>query len=120
MMPSLRNVIKRTGLKYKKRSADQCIGTYSSRIPALPDQEFIQIVKPHQKLNKFPGSAPSYTNKTDIWLGLRELREKFGKKEFKFVPNSFLWPQEKEALQTAFQESPLWIFKPWKVRIKLL
>ena len=117
-MPSVLNVIKRTGLELKERYTGQCTGTYSGIMRVFTDEELIQLVKPHQKISQFPGSILSYRNKTEIWLALKDLHERFGEEEFKFVPNTFLWPQEKEALQKVFQESPLWIYKPWMVRRK--
>ncbi|XP_013919982.1 PREDICTED: tubulin polyglutamylase TTLL4 [Thamnophis sirtalis] len=73
-----------------------------------------RIVKEHQKLNHFPGSF-QIGRKDRLWRNVSKMQLRFGKKEFNFLPQSFILPQDIKLLRKAWEDCAgrqKWIVKP--------
>ncbi|XP_063144982.1 tubulin monoglutamylase TTLL4 isoform X1 [Candoia aspera] len=73
-----------------------------------------RIVKEHQKLNHFPGSF-QIGRKDRLWRNVSKMQLRFGKKEFNFLPQSFILPQDIKLLRKAWEDCgsrQKWIVKP--------
>ncbi|XP_070584961.1 tubulin monoglutamylase TTLL4 [Erythrolamprus reginae] len=73
-----------------------------------------RIVKEHQKLNHFPGSF-QIGRKDRLWRNVSKMQQRFGKKEFNFLPQSFILPQDIKLLRKAWEDCAgrqKWIVKP--------
>jgi len=69
-------------------------------------------MQPHQRINHFPGST-EITRKDRLALNIRRAQDRFGKREFNFVPDTFILPDMKIDFQEASsQRKTLWIVKP--------
>ncbi|XP_077176861.1 tubulin monoglutamylase TTLL4 isoform X2 [Paroedura picta] len=73
-----------------------------------------RIIKEHQKLNHFPGSF-QIGRKDRLWRNVSKMQTRFGKKEFNFLPQSFILPQDIKLLRKAWEDCgsrQKWIVKP--------
>ncbi|KAG8125297.1 hypothetical protein E2320_020637 [Naja naja] len=73
-----------------------------------------RIVKEHQKLNHFPGSF-QIGRKDRLWRNVSKMQVRFGRKEFNFLPQSFILPQDIKLLRKAWEDCggrQKWIVKP--------
>ena len=67
-----------------------------------------------QKINHLPGTF-NIGRKDRLWKNYQRLRHKFGKKEFAFLPRTFLLPSETKLLRRAWERRGCrakWIVKP--------
>ena len=55
------------------------------------------------KINQFPGLFV-IGRKDCLWLSYQKMVQQFGEKEFDFLPQTFIVPQDKEELVEAMQE----------------
>ena len=67
----------------------------------------------HQKINLFPRSYEC-TRKDALATNLNAMAETFGKHNFSFLPESYVWPRERDAVVLAMNKSrgQPWIVKP--------
>uniref|UniRef100_A0A1A7XK55 Tubulin tyrosine ligase-like family, member 4 n=1 Tax=Iconisemion striatum TaxID=60296 RepID=A0A1A7XK55_9TELE len=68
----------------------------------------------HQKLNHFPGTF-QIGRKDRLWRNLSKMQLRFGKKEFSFLPRTFILPQDIKLLRRAWEDGgsmQKWIVKP--------
>ncbi|XP_054827177.1 tubulin monoglutamylase TTLL4 isoform X2 [Eublepharis macularius] len=73
-----------------------------------------RIIREHQKLNHFPGSF-QIGRKDRLWRNVSKMQMRFGKKEFNFLPQSFILPQDIKLLRKAWEDCgsrQKWIVKP--------
>nr|XP_056707584.1 tubulin monoglutamylase TTLL4 [Euleptes europaea] len=73
-----------------------------------------RIIREHQKLNHFPGSF-QIGRKDRLWRNVSKMQTRFGKKEFNFLPQSFILPQDIKLLRKAWEDCgshQKWIVKP--------
>ncbi|XP_013413700.1 tubulin polyglutamylase TTLL4 [Lingula anatina] len=73
-----------------------------------------QNLRPSQKYNHFPGSW-SIGCKDRLELAVRKMKKAHGRKNFDFLPSTFLLPEETNLLKKAWgskQKGNLWILKP--------
>ncbi|KAL0275035.1 UNVERIFIED_CONTAM: hypothetical protein PYX00_003025 [Menopon gallinae] len=75
-----------------------------------------RTLKDFQKLNHFPGTF-QIGRKDRLWKNLFRLMVKFGKKEFGFIPKTYILPQDSKLLRTAWEKASglgkgQWIVKP--------
>ncbi|XP_073490406.1 tubulin monoglutamylase TTLL4 [Aquarana catesbeiana] len=71
-------------------------------------------IREYQKLNHFPGSF-QIGRKDRLWRNLSKMQARFGRKEFNFLPQSFVLPQDIKLLKKAWEEGGTrqkWIVKP--------
>ncbi|XP_042323392.1 tubulin polyglutamylase TTLL4 isoform X2 [Sceloporus undulatus] len=73
-----------------------------------------RVIKEHQKLNHFPGSF-QIGRKDRLWRNISKMQLRYGKKEFNFLPQSFILPQDIKLLRKAWEDCgsrQKWIVKP--------
>ncbi|XP_061465339.1 tubulin monoglutamylase TTLL4 [Rhineura floridana] len=73
-----------------------------------------RVIREHQKLNHFPGSF-QIGRKDRLWRNVSKMQLRFGKKEFNFLPQSFILPQDIKLLRKAWEDCgsrQKWIVKP--------
>ncbi|XP_014672909.1 PREDICTED: tubulin polyglutamylase TTLL4-like [Priapulus caudatus] len=71
------------------------------------------VIREFQKVNHFPGSF-QIGRKDRLWRNLAHMQKLHGKKEFGFVPQTFVLPQDVRLLKRTWQEHSCkkWIVKP--------
>ena len=110
------NVMRKTGLKIRKTNTKSCFGTYMALYDdAAFHNDSLRLIEPYQKINQFPDAEVIWYNKGRMWNDLKTQMVRFGKEEFDFVPDTFLWPEEKMDLKEQFSTSAFWITKPVQV-----
>lgn len=70
------------------------------------------------QLNHFPGSF-QIGRKDRLWRNVSKMQVRFGKKEFNFLPQSFILPQDIKLLRKAWEDCAgrqKWIVKPVRVQ----
>ena len=95
---------------------------YSTELPA-EGLAMLRTMRPHQRVNKLPGSA-ALTLKSRLWQSLRAMQRRHGVAAFWFAPPSFVLPAEQAAFvrcmrrrfaeqrAAPLQERDIWILKP--------
>ncbi|XP_014298226.1 tubulin monoglutamylase TTLL4 [Microplitis demolitor] len=71
-------------------------------------------LKDHQKFNHFPGTF-QIGRKDRLWRNLSRFMIKYGKKEFNFVPRTYVLPQDLRSFRQIWEKSggkEKWIIKP--------
>ncbi|XP_053257445.1 tubulin monoglutamylase TTLL4 isoform X1 [Podarcis raffonei] len=101
--------ISRSHFKISKRNNDWlgCWG-HHMKSPGF------RVIREHQKLNHFPGSF-QIGRKDRLWRNVSKMQLRFGKKEFNFLPQSFILPQDIKLLRKAWEDCgsrQKWIVKP--------
>lgn len=94
----VRNTVARSGFKPSKKNYDW-IGYFGKHMKASG----FRSLKEYQKINHFPGSF-QLGRKDRLWRNLSRMQAKFGKKEFGFVPQSYILPWDKKLLKAAWEE----------------
>jgi len=61
-------------------------------------------IKSFQKINHFPGSF-QLGRKDRLWRNVSKLQAKYGKKEFNFLPQTFVLPWDKKLLRNCWDEN---------------
>ncbi|XP_053112737.1 tubulin monoglutamylase TTLL4 isoform X2 [Hemicordylus capensis] len=105
----VKQTIARSNFKISKRNNDWlgCWG-HHMKSPGF------RIIREHQKLNHFPGSF-QIGRKDRLWRNVSKMQVRFGKKEFNFLPQSFILPQDIKLLRKAWEDCgsrQKWIVKP--------
>ncbi|KAF7218049.1 tubulin monoglutamylase TTLL4 isoform X1 [Nothobranchius furzeri] len=105
----VKHTIARSHFKATKRSHDWlgCWG-HHMKSPGF------KALGEHQKLNHFPGTF-EIGRKDRLWRNLSKMQLRFGKKEFSFLPRTFILPQDIKLLRKAWEDggsTQKWIVKP--------
>jgi hypothetical protein len=77
-------------------------------------------LRPHQRINKFPGATAALCNKIQLWRAFRSMELRHGAQAYGFMPRTFVLPSQLEAFTLAITEAckavpgapSLWILKP--------
>lgn len=86
------------------------VGTWGRHMKAC----MFKTMKESQKLNHFPGTF-QIGRKDRLWRSLHGHMQKFGKREFGFIPRTYILPQDAKALKVAWDKQggkSKWIVKP--------
>ncbi|RZC39534.1 tubulin polyglutamylase TTLL4-like, partial [Asbolus verrucosus] len=94
------------------RKSNQWLGTWGKHMKS----PIFKTLKETQKLNHFPGTF-QLGRKDRLWRNFQRLINKFGHKEFGFIPQTFILPQELKILKHNWEYkngngSDAWIIKP--------
>lgn len=90
-------------------------------VPARSDWDLITLLFlliSYLQLNHFPGSF-QIGRKDRLWRNVSKMQLRFGKKEFNFLPQSFILPQDIKLLRKAWEDCAgrqKWIVKPVRVQ----
>ncbi|KAJ1521378.1 hypothetical protein ONE63_003053 [Megalurothrips usitatus] len=92
------------------RKSNEWTGTWGKHMKSIN----FKVLKDYQKINHFPGTF-QIGRKDRLWRNLFRLMAKFGKKEFGFIPKTYVLPQDSKMLRAAWERSngkEAWIIKP--------
>ncbi|XP_052124662.1 tubulin monoglutamylase TTLL4 isoform X2 [Frankliniella occidentalis] len=92
------------------RKSNEWTGTWGKHMKSIN----FKVLKEYQKINHFPGTF-QIGRKDRLWRNLFKLMAKFGKKEFGFIPRTYVLPQDSKMLRAAWERSngkEAWIIKP--------
>ncbi|XP_059476900.1 tubulin monoglutamylase TTLL4-like isoform X3 [Neocloeon triangulifer] len=106
-------VVRRTLLRSNFRlvkTTNDWAGTWGKHMKSA----LFTSIKDYQKMNHFPGTF-QIGRKDRLWRNLHKLMQKFGKKEFGFMPKTYVLPQDLRLLRQAWEKTcgiEKWIVKP--------
>ncbi|XP_055858265.1 tubulin monoglutamylase TTLL4 isoform X2 [Episyrphus balteatus] len=111
VMPKLvRNVLSNTGVRLLKKTNDW-MGTWGKHMKS----PCFKTIRPYQKINHLPGSF-KIGRKDSCWKNLQKQMIKYGKKEFGFMPKTYVIPADLNLLRKSWpkyaQRNVKWIIKP--------
>lgn len=95
---------------------------FGEMVPARGDWDLLTLLFlliSYLQLNHFPGSF-QIGRKDRLWRNVSKMQLRFGKKEFNFLPQSFILPQDIKLLRKAWEDCAgrqKWIVKPVRVQI---
>ena len=95
---------------YRMSTSKDWIGYYGKHMKSAT----FKTIKPFQKVNHLPGSF-HMGRKDTMWKSIIRMQSKFSKKEFDFVPQTFILPEEFDALRHEYESKgskARWIMKP--------
>jgi len=95
----VKHTIARSGFKPTKKSAEW-LGYFGKH---MKSQAF-KTVRNHQKVNHFPGSF-QIGRKDRLWRNLSKMQHRFGKKEFGFMPQTYILPWDRKLLKNAWDDT---------------
>ncbi|KAF4520504.1 hypothetical protein B566_EDAN004827 [Ephemera danica] len=105
----VRRTLLQSNFRLVRTSSDWC-GTWGKHMKSA----CFSSIKEFQKMNHFPGTF-QIGRKDRLWRNLHRLMLKFGKKEFGFMPRTFILPQDIRLLRQAWEKTcgiERWIVKP--------
>lgn len=106
----VRKVIVNTGFRLMKKPNDW-VGTWGKHMKS----PCFKTLHSYQKFNHLPGSF-QIGRKDRCWRNLQTLMSRHGKKEFGFMPRTFIIPQDLNMLRQTWhkysQKNTKWIIKP--------
>lgn len=105
----VRRTIMNSNFKLVRKSNDWC-GTWGKHMKSIN----FKTLREYQKINHFPGTF-QIGRKDRLWKNLFRLMTKFGKKEFGFIPRTYVLPQDSKLLRSAWEKNcgkERWIVKP--------
>uniref|UniRef100_A0A1B6JU11 Tubulin polyglutamylase TTLL4 n=1 Tax=Homalodisca liturata TaxID=320908 RepID=A0A1B6JU11_9HEMI len=105
----VRRTIVNSNFKLVRKSNEWC-GTWGKHMKSL----CFKTLREYQKINHFPGTF-QIGRKDRLWKNLFRLMAKFGKKEFGFIPRTYVLPQDNKLLRSAWEKNcgkEKWIVKP--------
>ncbi|XP_035250486.1 tubulin polyglutamylase TTLL4-like isoform X2 [Anguilla anguilla] len=104
----VKNTLTRSHFKHTKEGHDW-LGCWGHHMKSIG----FRALHEHQKLNHFPGSF-QIGRKDRLWRNLSKMQILFGRREFSFLPQSFVLPQDRKLLKKAWEASGRrkWIIKP--------
>jgi len=105
----VRRTILNSNFKLVRKSNEWC-GTWGKHMKSL----CFKTLREYQKINHFPGTF-QIGRKDRLWKNLFRLMAKFGKKEFGFIPRTYVLPQDNKLLRSAWEKNcgkERWIVKP--------
>ncbi|XP_018576563.1 tubulin polyglutamylase TTLL4 isoform X3 [Anoplophora glabripennis] len=94
------------------RESNQWLGTWGKHMKS----PMFKTLKETQKLNHFPGTF-QLGRKDRLWRNFQKMINKFGHKEFGFLPHTYVLPQELKLLKQNWEfkngnGGEMWIIKP--------
>jgi len=105
----VRRTLVNSGFKLVRKSNDWT-GQWGKHMNSF----LFKTLKDFQKLNHFPGTF-QIGRKDRLWKNLQRLMLKYSKKEFGFMPTTYILPQDNKSLRIAFEKMTgkgQWIVKP--------
>ncbi|XP_046748761.1 tubulin monoglutamylase TTLL4-like [Diprion similis] len=105
----VRRTLMNSGYRMVRKSQEWC-GIWGKHMKSLT----FKSLRESQKVNHFPGTF-QLGRKDRLWRNLSRMIMKHGKKEFGFVPRTFVLPQELRGLRQAWEKAAgreKWIVKP--------
>lgn len=108
----IRRTLINSGFKLVRKSNDWT-GQWGKHMKSF----VFKTLKDFQKLNHFPGTF-QIGRKDRLWKNLYRLMVRFGKKEFGFIPKTYILPQDSKLLRSAWEKCSngpgkgQWIVKP--------
>nr|CAB3267356.1 tubulin polyglutamylase TTLL4-like [Phallusia mammillata] len=94
----VRHTVMRSGFKASKKNYDW-LGYFGKHMKSSG----FRSLREYQKINHFPGSF-QLGRKDRLWRNISRMQTRFGKKEFGFVPQSYVLPWDKKLLKNAWEE----------------
>ncbi|KAI6654263.1 hypothetical protein LOD99_662 [Oopsacas minuta] len=95
---------------FRMSNSKDWIGYFGKHMKAAT----FKSIKPFQKVNHLPGSF-HMGRKDSMWKSIIRMQARFSKKEFDFVPQTFILPAEYEAFKHDYESKgskARWIMKP--------
>ncbi|XP_068994059.1 tubulin monoglutamylase TTLL4-like [Neodiprion pinetum] len=105
----VRRTVTNSGYRMVHQSPEWC-GLWGKHMKSLN----FKSVRESQKVNHFPGTY-QLGRKDRLWRNLSRMIVKYGKKEFGFVPRTFVLPQELRCFKQVWEKAAgreKWIIKP--------
>ncbi|XP_073979085.1 tubulin polyglutamylase ttll-4-like isoform X2 [Rhodnius prolixus] len=105
----VRQTVANSGFKLVRRSIDWG-GIWGRHMKSI----CFKTLRENQKINHIPGTF-QIGRKDRLWKNLYRYMTKFGKKEFGFIPRTYVLPQDSKLLKAAFDRAGAktkWIVKP--------
>ncbi|XP_053672131.1 tubulin monoglutamylase TTLL4-like [Anopheles nili] len=106
----VRKVLLNSGFRLLKKTNDW-IGTWGKHMKST----CFKTLRPYQKFNHLPGSF-QIGRKDRVWRNLQTQMNRHGKKEFGFMPRTYIIPQDLKMLRQLWprynQRNCKWIIKP--------
>lgn len=105
----VRRTLVNSGYRMVKKSPEWC-GTWGKHMKSLA----FKSVRESQKVNHFPGTF-QIGRKDRLWRNLSRMIIKHGRKEFGFVPRTYVLPQDFRGFRQAWEKTggrEKWIVKP--------
>lgn len=102
----VKQTVEKSGYRLVVSGREDWCGTWSETRYAV----CYKILKSYQKINHFPGTY-EIGHKDRLWKNVNRLIAVFGRKQFAFVPRTFILPEEFPLLREAW-EGKKWILKP--------
>lgn len=105
----VRQTVVNSGFKLVRRSIDWG-GIWGRHMKSI----CFKTLRDNQKINHIPGTF-QIGRKDRLWKNLYRYMTKFGKKEFGFIPRTYVLPQDSKLLRAAFDRAggkTKWIVKP--------
>ncbi|XP_062706003.1 tubulin monoglutamylase TTLL4 isoform X3 [Aedes albopictus] len=106
----VRKVLINSGFRLLKKTNDW-IGIWGKHMKS----PCFKTLRPYQKFNHLPGSF-QIGRKDRVWRNLQTLMNRHGKKEFGFMPRTYIIPQDLKILRQMWprysQRNAKWIIKP--------
>jgi len=105
----VKECLARTGFHLTKRSNDW-LGTWGKHMKPIA----FKSIKEFQKINHFPGTF-HIGRKDKLWRSYSRMKSLHGQKEFNFLPQTFVLPQDMLFFKKAWDDcssKPKWIVKP--------
>ena len=105
----VRRTLTNSGYRMMKKSQDWC-GTWGKHMRS----NCFKTLKEYQKINHFPGTF-QVGRKDRLWRNLSRMMMKHGKKEFGFIPRTYVLPQDLRCFRQVWDKQGCkekWIIKP--------
>ncbi|XP_043263456.1 tubulin polyglutamylase TTLL4-like [Colletes gigas] len=105
----VRRTLVNSGFRLMKKSQEWC-GTWGKHMKSVG----FRALKESQKINHFPGTF-QIGRKDRLWRNLSRMMAKYGKKEFSFVPKTYVLPQDLRCFKQVWEKCgsrEKWIVKP--------
>ncbi|XP_014250184.1 tubulin polyglutamylase TTLL4-like isoform X1 [Cimex lectularius] len=107
----VRHTVQNSGFKLvRSTGTNDWLGIWGRHMKSI----CFKTLKDYQKINHIPGTF-QIGRKDRLWKNLFRLMSKFGKKEFGFIPRTFILPQDMKLLRQAWDRTgskAKWIVKP--------
>ncbi|XP_051163863.1 tubulin monoglutamylase TTLL4-like [Leptopilina boulardi] len=105
----VRRTLINSGYRLLKKSQDWC-GTWGKHMTSVS----FKSIKESQKINHFPGTF-QIGRKDRLWRNFNRMMIKYGKKEFDFIPRTYVLPQDLRSFRQIWEKQgnkEKWIIKP--------
>uniref|UniRef100_A0A1A9VI54 Tubulin polyglutamylase TTLL4 n=1 Tax=Glossina austeni TaxID=7395 RepID=A0A1A9VI54_GLOAU len=106
----VRRILGNSGMRLLKKTNDW-MGIWAKHMKSTS----FKSIRPHQKINHLPGSF-RIGRKDSCWKSLVKLKVKHGKKDFGFMPKTYIIPNDLSQLRKSWpkyaQRNVKWIIKP--------